>query len=80
MTMMSADLRYWTIKARSATAVSICYGVGSGVVSPLRVQGWKGTCILSPFFGLKPGAGASRFGATPAGLLSPLVCSLTVCI
>jgi hypothetical protein len=30
--------------------------------------------------GLTPGAGASRFGATPAGLLSPLACSLSICI
>jgi hypothetical protein len=29
-------------------------------------------------FGLTPGVGASRFGATPTGLLSPLVCSLHV--
>jgi hypothetical protein len=28
--------------------------------------------------GLTPGAGASRFGATPAGLISPLVCSLPI--
>jgi hypothetical protein len=27
-----------------------------------------------------PGAGASRFGATPARLLSPLACSLPICI
>jgi hypothetical protein len=26
--------------------------------------------------GLTPGAGASRFGAAPVGLLSPLACSL----
>jgi hypothetical protein len=31
-------------------------------------------------FGLTPGAGASRFGAALAGLLSPLTCSLPVCI
>jgi hypothetical protein len=29
--------------------VGICYGVGGGVVSPRRVQGWEGTRILSPF-------------------------------
>jgi hypothetical protein len=28
--------------------------------------------------GLTHGAGASRFGAAPAGLLSPLVCSLPI--
>jgi hypothetical protein len=28
--------------------------------------------------GLTPGAGASRFGAAPAGLLSPLACSLPI--
>jgi hypothetical protein len=28
--------------------------------------------------GLTPGAGASRFGDAPAGLLSPLACSLPV--
>jgi hypothetical protein len=32
-----------------ATTVSICYGVGGGVVSPRRVQGWEGTRILLPF-------------------------------
>jgi hypothetical protein len=31
-------------------------------------------------FGLKPGAGASRFGAALAEILSPLACSLPVCI
>jgi hypothetical protein len=31
-------------------------------------------------FGLIPGAGAYRFGAALAGLLSPLACSLPVCI
>jgi hypothetical protein len=31
-------------------------------------------------FGLTPGAGASRFGAALAVLLSPLACSLPVCI
>jgi hypothetical protein len=28
--------------------------------------------------GLTPGTGASRFGAAPAGLLSPLACSLPI--
>jgi hypothetical protein len=59
-------------------AVGICYGVGGGVVSLRRVQGWEDTCILSPFLGLTPGAGASRFGPAPAGLLSPLACSLPI--
>jgi hypothetical protein len=31
-------------------------------------------------FELTPGAGASQFGDDPDGLLSPLVCSLPVCI
>jgi hypothetical protein len=31
-------------------------------------------------FGLTPGAGASRFGVALTGLLSPLACSLHVCI
>jgi hypothetical protein len=30
--------------------------------------------------GLTHGADASRFGAAPAGLLSPLACSLPICI
>jgi hypothetical protein len=47
--MRSPGLRYWTTKARSATAVDIWYRVGGGVVSPRRVQGWEGTRILSPF-------------------------------
>jgi hypothetical protein len=36
-------------QGRGAAVVSICYGVGGGVVSPRRVQGWEGTRILSPF-------------------------------
>jgi ABC-type uncharacterized transport system permease subunit len=47
--MRSSGLRYWTIKARSVAAVGICYGVGGGVVSLRRVQGWEDTHILSPF-------------------------------
>jgi hypothetical protein len=47
--MRSPVLKYWTTKARSATAVDICYGVGGGVVSPRQVLGWEGTRILSPF-------------------------------
>jgi hypothetical protein len=31
-------------------------------------------------FELTPGAGASRFGASPARLLSSLVCSLSPCM
>jgi hypothetical protein len=42
-------MRYWTTKACSAAAVDIYYGVGGGVASPRRVQGWEGTRILSPF-------------------------------
>jgi hypothetical protein len=45
-------VQVWDIgqpKARSATAVGICYGVGGDVVSPRRVQGYKGTRIFSPF-------------------------------
>jgi hypothetical protein len=30
--------------------------------------------------GLTPGVGASWFGATPVGLISPLACSLPICI
>jgi hypothetical protein len=30
--------------------------------------------------GLMPSAGDSRFGAAPARLLSPLACSLPICI
>jgi hypothetical protein len=47
--MRTSGLRYCTTKARSATAVGICYEVGGGVVSPRWVQGWEGTRILSPF-------------------------------
>jgi hypothetical protein len=47
--MRSTSLRYWTNKARSAAVVGICYGVGGGVVSPQRVQGWESTRIMSPF-------------------------------
>jgi hypothetical protein len=51
--MRSPGLRYWTTKARRATAIGICYEVGGGVVSPRRVQGWEGTRILSPFSNLR---------------------------
>jgi hypothetical protein len=47
--MRSLGMRYWTTKARGAAVIGICYGVGGGVVSPRRVQGWEGTRILSPF-------------------------------
>jgi hypothetical protein len=47
--MRSPGLRYYTTKARSVAAVGICYGVGGGVVSLRRVQGWEDTRILSPF-------------------------------
>jgi hypothetical protein len=40
-----------TTKARNVAAVGICYGVGDGVVSLRRVQGWEDTRILSPFSG-----------------------------
>jgi hypothetical protein len=46
--MRSPCLRYWTTKARSVAAVGICYGVGGGVVSLRRVQGWEDTCISHP--------------------------------
>jgi hypothetical protein len=51
--------------------VGICYEVGGGVVSLRRVHGYKDTRILSPILELTSGAGASRFGAAPAELLSP---------
>jgi hypothetical protein len=47
--MRSPSLRYWTTNACSEAVVGICYGVGGGIVSPRRVQGWEGTRILSPF-------------------------------
>jgi hypothetical protein len=80
--MRSSGLRYWTTKVRSAATVNICYGVGGGVVSPRRVQGWEGTrkSHSLALLGLTPSEGASRFGAAPARLLSPLVCSLRICI
>jgi hypothetical protein len=76
--MRSPSLRYWTTKVRSATVVGICYGVDGGVVSPRRVLGRHSHSLV--FLGPTPGAGASLFGAAPAGLLSPLACSLPICI
>jgi hypothetical protein len=76
--MRSPGLRHWTTKALSMPAVSICYRVGGYVVSLWRVQGWEDTRILSPLLGLTPCAGASLFGAAPAGLLSPLACYLPI--
>jgi hypothetical protein len=46
LAMRSLGLRYWTTKAYSVAAVGICYGVGGGVVSLRRVQGWEDTRIL----------------------------------
>ena len=51
--MGSPGLSYWTTKTRSVVAVSICYGVGGGVVSLRRVQGWEDTRILSLFSDLR---------------------------
>jgi hypothetical protein len=76
--MRSPDLRNWTTKARSVRRASsrhICYGVGGGVVSLRRVQGWEKHSHSLARLGLTPGAGASRFGAASARLLSPLACS-----
>jgi hypothetical protein len=54
------------------------------------LQSWCWCCVASVGPGLErhshsltlleltPGAGASRFGAAPAGLLSPLACSLPI--
>jgi hypothetical protein len=54
------------------------------------LQSWWWCCVASAgpglgrhshslaLLGLTPGAGASRFGAAPAGLLSPLACSLPI--
>jgi hypothetical protein len=59
-------------------AVGICYRVGGGVVSlrqGLRLGKHKHSLAL---LGLTPGAGASRFGAAPAGLVSLLACSLPI--
>jgi hypothetical protein len=47
--MRSPGLKYWTTKTRSVAAVSICYGVGGGIVSLRWVQGCEDTHILSPF-------------------------------
>jgi hypothetical protein len=79
--MESPGLRYWTTQARSAATVVLCYRVGGGGgVSPRRIPGWEGTRILLSFFDQTPSAGASRFGAAPVVLLSPLACSLPICI
>jgi hypothetical protein len=54
------------------------------------LQSWWWCCVASVgpglgrhshslvLLGLTPGAGASQFGAAPAGLLSPLACSLPI--
>jgi hypothetical protein len=58
--------------------VGICYGVGRGVVSLQRVQGWEKHLHSLALLELTPGAGISRFGAAPVGLLSPFACSLPI--
>jgi hypothetical protein len=72
--MRSSGLRYWTTKTRSVAAVDICYGVGGGGVTSMGSGLGRHLHSLA-LLGLTPGVGASRFGAAPAGLLSPLVCS-----
>jgi hypothetical protein len=47
-------------------------------VSLRRVQGWGRHSHSLALLGLTPDAGASRFGAAPAGLLSPLACPLPI--
>jgi hypothetical protein len=56
----------------------ICYGVGGGVMSLWRGPGLGRHSHSLALLGLTPGAGASRFGAASAGLLSPLACSLPI--
>jgi hypothetical protein len=76
--MRSLGLRYWTTKGRSVPVVDICYKVGGGVVSLRWVQGWEKHSHSLALLGLTPGAGVSRFGVAPTGLLSPLACSLLI--
>jgi hypothetical protein len=49
-------------------------------VSPLAGLGLGRHSHSLALLGLTLGAGASRFGAAPAGLLSLPVCSLLICI
>jgi hypothetical protein len=44
----SPGLRYWTTKTRSVAAVSICYGVGGGLVSLRRVRAGKTLAFSRP--------------------------------
>jgi hypothetical protein len=55
----------------------ICYRVGGGVVS-LQWSRVGKTLAFSRPSRIDAGAGASRFGAAPARLLSPLACSLPI--
>jgi hypothetical protein len=61
------------------TAIGICYGVGGGVVASAGLGLGRHSHSLA-LLGLTCGAGASRFGAAPAGLLYPLACSLPICL
>jgi hypothetical protein len=72
--MGSPDLRYWTTKTRSVAAVGIA--MWSCVASAGPGLGRHSHYLA--LLGLTPGAGASLFGAAPAGLLSPLACSLPI--
>jgi hypothetical protein len=75
--MRSLGMRYWITKARSVAAAGICYGVGGGVVSLRRVQGWEDNRILSPFLGLTRWCecfsiwSCSGWASFPACVLSP---------
>jgi hypothetical protein len=72
--MRSPDLRYWTTKARSAQ--QSVYATEFVVAGPGLGRHWHSLALL----GLTSGAGVSRFRASPTGFLSPLACSLTICI
>jgi hypothetical protein len=74
--MRSLGLRYWTTKTHSAAIVDIwwwCFVSSAGLG-----LGRHSHCLA--LLGPTTGAGASRFGAAPARLLSPLMCSLPICI
>ena len=59
-------------------AVGICYRVGGGGVSLRRGPGLGRHSHSLTLLGLTPDAGASRFRAVPARLLSPFACSLPI--
>ncbi|PWZ09320.1 hypothetical protein Zm00014a_010914 [Zea mays] len=73
----SPGLRYWTTKTRSVAAISICYGVGGGLVSLRRVRAGK-TLAFSRPSRTDAWCGCLSVWSCSGWFISPLACSLPI--